>query len=61
MLPGPRPSRCGSALPGGKIARNCAAGSAASMASPEAVRVAGSRTPTSVTREGRPAARSSIR
>ena len=58
---GPRPSRWVSTAPGGKIARSCARGSAASMASPDAVRVAGNRTPTSVTRDGRPAARSSIR
>ena len=57
---GPTPLRCTNARRDGNSARSCAAGSAASIASPDAVSVAGRRTPTSVTRLGRPAARSSI-
>ena len=57
---GPTPWRCTNARRDGNSARSCAAGSAASIARPLAVSVAGRRTPTSVTRLGRPAARSSI-
>ena len=46
---GPAPVRSTKASFDGNSARTCAAGSAASMARPLAVRAAGSRTPTSTT------------
>jgi len=56
---GPASCRSTNAAASGKRARTWAAGSSASIARPLAVSWAGSRTPTSVTRLGRPAARSS--